>query len=260
MKKILIALVLLGLSPLAVADFLAFGCNINVGSTSTDSEITSINGDNGFALEDELGLESPSVSALGCFLEHPLPILPNVAFATTSMSSNNSKVPTSAVVFMGESFDTASSSNNEFDYGYNDLDFYWQPLPDIVPIVSLNLGLTMRSYSGEISMGQQTTSASLNLDHDVPLALLGARLDIPVVPIYLSADYRGGSYPGEEGDISVSDTSLELGYNILLGFGVALGTNSHSLEVDADGSSSSDYAADLDLGVNSSYLKLYYRF
>ena len=270
MKKLTLLGVALVFSASVSADFLAFGVNARMSSNSITSSVADVNGNNEFALEDELGMDDPDGSYFGAFLEHPLPIIPNIAYSVTSMSSSNSQRPSSNVTFMGSEFSSDAASSNKFDHDYSDLTLYWNPLPEIIPFVGLNVGITNRSYDSSFTMNNSGSSGNLVaaaaeelvIDHSLPLLFLGGRVDLPVVPIYVSANYQReliSSYV-DDFEISVNDLSFELGYKLFAGLGVALGSSSSELDIDADSSVASNQAADFNLQTANTYLSAFFRF
>ena len=263
MKKLTLLIVALAFSASVSADFLAFGVNARTGTYNiSSSTIADVNGDNSFAMDGELGMDDPDGSYFGAFFEHPLPIIPNIAYSVTSMSSSNSQQPSSSVTFMNSEFASNESSSNKFDHDYSDLTLYWNPLPEIIPFVGLNVGLTNRSYDSSFTMSNSSASEELVIDHSLPLLFLGARVDLPVVPIYVSANYQReliSSYV-DDFEISATDLSFELGYKLFAGLGVALGTSSSELDIDADSSAASNQAADFNLQTANTYLSAFFRF
>ena len=263
MRKLTLSSILLILSSMAQADFLAFGVETRFGSYAMTSAVADTDGSDSFALEEELGMDDPDGSYVGAFFEHPLPILPNVAYARTAMSSSNSGQPSSNVSFMGRNFASDASSKNELEHAYQDLTIYWKPLPGIIPIVSLNTGLTYRTYDSSFSMTNSAgATEELIIDHSLPLFALGGRVDIPVLPIYASVAYKRDLIPSlaDDLEITVEDMNYELGYEFLLGFGVALGKSVSDLNIDAENSASADYASDFELQTANSYLSFFFRF
>ena len=263
MDKLLTLIIALALSSTAIADFVAFGCNGRVGSSSLDSKVAGVNGANSFKLEDELDIKELENSNYGCFLEHPLPVIPNIAFSVYSFGESSNVAPTSSVNFMGTNFVASDVSSNDLSYDYTDLSLYWKPLPGIIPFVDLSLGLSDRSYDGSISMKNSSTSAELVLDHSLPLLFTAARIEFPLLPIYLGLDYKRqliSSYVSDDLDITITDISLELGYELSSELGLALGNYHSSLQIDADAGADSAYASDLTLNTSTGYLNFFFRF
>ena len=261
--KLSLAFITLTLSSSVLADFVAFGCNGKVGSSSVDSEIAGVDGTNRFSLEDDLDIDKLDNSNYGCFLEHPVPIVPNIAFNIYSFSQSNKSAPGSSVNFMSTDFASGTSSNNALSYDYTDWSLYWKPLPGIIPFVDLSLGLSDRSYDGSISMDDGSASAELVLDHKLPLLFTAFRVDFPLLPMYAAVNYQrqiDSSYVSDDLDITVNDISMELGYELIAGLGIALGNYRSSLEIDADAGADSAHASDLTLTTNTGYLNFFLRF
>ena len=265
MKKLILFSTLIIFSSTASAALLGFGFGVETrtGSYDMTSTVAATDGSNSFAMEDELGMDDPDGSYVGAFFEHPLPIIPNLAYSRTSMSSSNAQQPSSSINFMGSDFASNVSSNNELEHAYDDVTIYWKPLPGIIPIVSLNAGFTYRSYDSSFSMSNSDgVSEELIIDHSLPLVGFGGRADIPVIPIYASVAYKRDLIPSfvDDMEITIEDMNYELGYELLLGFGLALGKSVSVLKIDSDSSASGDSAADFDLQTANTYLSVFYRF
>ena len=261
--KLSLAFITLTLSSSALADFVAFGCNAKIGSSSLNSEVAGVDGTNGFSLDDDLDIDELDNSNYGCFLEHPVPIIPNIAFNIYSFGQSNNSTLSSSVNFMGTDFAAGTSSNNDLSYDYTDWTLYWKPLPGIIPFVELSLGLSDRSYDGSISMDDGSASAELVLDHKLPLLFTAARVDFPLLPMHAVINYQrqlDSSYVSDDLDITVSDVSMELGYELPAGFGVALGNYRSILDIDAKAGADSDHASDLNLNTSTGYLIFFFSF
>ena len=262
MKKLTLLMATAILSSTANADFLAFGAHARIGNYDMTSELAATDGSGGFALEEELGMNDPSGSYFGAFLEHPLPILPNFAYSRTAMSTSNSQQPNVNVNFMGSNFASDASSKNELEHAYQDLTLYWEPLPGFIPILSLHAGLTNRTYDSSFSMSNSSATEELVIDHSLPLVYLAGRVDPPILPIYARVEYKRDLIPSwvDDMEITIGDMNLEVGFKFMPLFGVAIGSSVSTLNIDADSSATGDSAADFDLQTASTYLSVFFSF
>ncbi|MEH6344145.1 MAG: TIGR04219 family outer membrane beta-barrel protein [Bermanella sp.] len=225
MKKILSAAVLAATLPqaasaLPLVDFYAGGYYWD----------QTISGDvSGSAdIEDNLNLDAGGQNVLYFAFEHPIPVIPNVKFKSTEMSSDGSGSVTNLSVG-GNTVNGAVDS--ELDFSHNDYTLYWS-LP--IPIVTIDFGLTLRQFDGSITSVSSGAQISEDLDFIVPMGYLKAGIDIPLTGLSFGGDINVISI----GDTGITDYDLNMTYVLplipLLDVGISAGYRSFDLELDED--------------------------
>lgn len=241
MKKILTAAVLAATLPqaasaLPLVDFYA-------GAYYWDQTVT---GDVGAGVtadfEDDLNLDAGGQNVMYFAFEHPIPVIPNIKFKSTEMSSDGSGTVDATFELGGVTAPGAVANVvSKLDLTHTDYTLYWG-LP--LPIVTFDFGLTLRQFDGSMEMSGDY-NASAALDVVVPMGYLKAGIDIPLTGLSLGGDINVISY----GNTGITDYDLNMTYVLplipLLDVGISAGYRSFDLELDPTdfGGSSNDLTA-----------------
>ncbi|MGO1658975.1 MAG: TIGR04219 family outer membrane beta-barrel protein [Marinobacter sp.] len=200
-------------APLAQADILGVGANLSYwhsdlsGNIAHDSESVNV--------EDELRLKRDSNVNANVYLEHPVPLLPNVRldYTLVQQSGNGS---------LGSSYDGLSTGpvSSDLDLEQLDLTLYYEILDNWV---NLDLGLTVRDFSGELEVAQAGKKTSTTkADGVLPLGYVAARFDLPFTGVAVGAEGKYISFDGDSmrdfnlyGQYKISVLQLRAGYRQL---------------------------------------------
>lgn len=186
--------------------------------------------DSNFSVEkDGLNLGSDNGTQLTVFVEHPLPIIPNVKIKQTLLEVDGKGNITGT--FAKQEFTSVTSTT--LDLSHTDLTLYWGlPLP--LPFVDINFGLTGRNFTGEAevvgTIKDGGTSHKEDLDLTLPMAYGEVKIDTPF-GVYAYADVNWISYNKNK----IMDTSIAAGYNLpipLVDVGLEVGYRVFALETD----------------------------
>lgn len=247
-KKLpVVALALLFSVPVQ-ADFVGF----RIGASYWEPELTGnigSNGDPDIDLSDDLGLDDPSESSLVLVLEHPVPLLPNLRYQGIELDSSGSETLAGDITFDGKNYVAGETVRSTLDLSHDDLVLYYEVLDNWV---NLDIGLDIKSFDGKVSIvgSSNTTTSSIDIDETIPLLYLSARFDLPFSGFYVGADISTFSVD----DSSVDDTTLKLGYESKIGFGIEGGIKTFSVELDdADG-------LDTDLEYDGAFVNGFFSF
>ena len=211
-QSTILGVMLVGASSVATADVLGFG----VAAKAYQLELK--DNDSNSNTDAETNIE------YSAYLEHPVPLLPNVRLA-----------------FADFSFDE-SDELPEIDSRFTDATLYYEILDNIV---ELDLGLTVRVFDVAVD-------AVEDLENDDVSALLYAKAqgNLPFVGLSAGAIAQLGG----NGDDAVTDAEVFIKYDFLLGVGVAAGYRliEQKLEVDKN--------TDLDAELTGAYLSATFSF
>ncbi len=227
----------------AAADFV--GLNIGADKWSPDiSGSFNTSGDSTINLQNDLGFDDTSSSALTISFEHPIPMIPNVRYQGRDLSQSASS-NVGSITFDGIPY--SGAINSKLDLSNNELVLYYELLDNWI---NLDLGLDLKMFDGSVSISDNTTTTSINVDETIPMLYLSARFDLPLTGFYVGANIQQLSV----GDSSAEDTSLMVGYESKIGLGIEGGIKTFSLELDD--------AADLNtnLEYDGVYLNGYFHF
>tara|TARA_Y100000296_G_scaffold55300_1_gene63447 strand:+ start:594 stop:1352 length:759 start_codon:yes stop_codon:yes gene_type:complete len=239
MKKTLLAAIIATTTPIAAQADLLFtvGAKANAWTADPSGQV-----DEGVSADSEnngLGLDSDSGTNLTIFVEHPVPVLPNVRLRQTSLElegTGNLVADFNGVLF-GERVDS------EFDLSHSDATLYWG-LPIPLPYIDVNVGVTTRMFSGEVIVEGQISQRreEVELDFAIPMGFLEAQVGTPF-GIYAQAEINTIGYGGN----SLTDTVMTLGFDLpvpVVDLGLEVGQRSMNMKTDKD---TTDIETDFDV-------------
>ena len=124
-------------------------------------------------LVDDLDLDDPTPTSLVLVLEHPIPLLPNLKLQTVDLDSDGRNRLERSITFEDETYNAGETVTSTFDMTHNDIVLYYEVLDNWV---SLDIGLNVKTFDGEISIAGSTNTeeASVDIDESIPLLYLAA--------------------------------------------------------------------------------------
>lgn len=188
-------------APLVQADIVGLGANLSYWHSDSSGNIAK--GSNSVDVDDELRLKRDSNVNASVHLEHPVPVLPNVRldYALVQQSGNGT--------LSGNYDDLSGAVRSDLDLEQLDLTLYYEILDNWV---NLDLGLTVRDFSGELLVQGSSKSSKTKADGVLPLGYIAARFDLPLTGVAVGAE---GKYISFDGD-SMRDFNVYGQYNISL--------------------------------------------
>lgn len=178
-------------------------------------------------------------------LEHPVPLIPNVKFFSTSMSTGGTGQAT--VQYGGTTLTGTVTSSLELDM--TDVTLYYSLLDNVV---GLDLGLNFKIIDGSVSIidvGSTTTETS-NFDATIPMLYAGVDVALPLTGLSIGLN---GAYIGYDGS-SLTEFHAYVRYDSSYFVGVEAGIKNFNLELDDIDQS---YA---NLEFSGTYAQLYVHF
>lgn len=226
MKKLLSTACLAALAPLSQADTLLgiyAGAGIWNADYSGDAGVDSID-------INDLGLDDESNNFYYVALEHPVPLLPNIKLQHTEIDSTETGVISETFKLDDVTFTASEQVVTDVDLSHTDAVLYYEILDNWV---SLDAGLTLRSFNGDLSVASTNTPAlaeSVELDAVIPLIYVKAQFDLPLSGFSIGADANIVAYSGN----TLSDASARIAYEFesIVDLGLELGYRHMALEVD----------------------------
>ena len=186
---------------------------------------------------DTLGFSETQDTFFKLYIEHPLPILPNVKLAYTALShEGNSEV---SLFTWGEIVNFTGEVDSSLSLDMTDATLYYEIFDNWV---NLDVGLTLRYLIGDMAVNHE----SLSFSTLVPLLYAKTRFDFPLTDLSLQLEANAGSYA----DITSYDYALSARYTLAMGIGLEAGYKAVHLDsndlldgFDADMDFSGPYAA-----------------
>lgn len=223
-KHLLLATLLFFLPYQLYADTLGvyIGAGIwNHDATGTAQENTSATS---FDLEKDLYLKEEQEGYFYIAFEHPVPLIPNVKFASTKLSNSGAGATTVTVNIGGESFTAGTNLTTTLVLDSTDLTLYYEILDNVV---ELDLGLTARKLDGKFNTSDGTLTANETLDETIPLLYAAVAFNLPVTGLSFKAE---GNFVGTS-DVNHSDFQVKLGYEFASIFGVEGGYRAQNFDI-----------------------------
>ncbi|MGO1502762.1 MAG: TIGR04219 family outer membrane beta-barrel protein [Marinobacter sp.] len=200
-------------APLAQADIAGVGASLSYWDSDLSGDIAHDN--RSVDVDNQLRLKSDSNVNASVYVEHPVPLLPNVRLAYTLVQQSGNGALTSQYDGLA-----AGRVSSDLDLEQLDLTLYYEILDNWV---NLDLGLTVRDFSGELQVAQAGKPTSkTKVDAVLPLGYVAARFDLPLTGVAAGIEGNIISFNGDSmrdfnvyGQYSVSLLQLRAGYRQL---------------------------------------------
>lgn len=196
MRKLMLAAggSLILVTPFAQADVVGLGASLSYwdsglsGKAATNNDVVDV--------ENDLNLDNDTNANASIYVEHPVPLLPNVRL-------NYTLVEQSGQGELGADFGTIGSVGtgvdvrSDLDLEQLDLTLYYEVLDNWV---NLDVGLTARDLDGELVVAETGGLGRVNrteVDAVVPMGYLAARFDLPMTGVSVGAEGNLISYDGD---------------------------------------------------------------
>jgi outer membrane protein len=204
MRKVILATggALLMSSSLAVADVIGAGASVSYWDSN-------LSGDAGkksdlVDLENDLDLSGDGNANLEAYVEHPVPVLPNVRVNYTTIEQSGSGE-------ISTQFDLVSGDvDSDLDLTQFDITLYYEILDNWA---NVDVGLTARDLDGELVVREKTGTLQVSrteISGVVPMGYLALRADLPFTGVSVGGQLNIISFDGD----SISDVNVYGQYEI----------------------------------------------
>jgi len=173
--------------------------------------------------KDTLGFSRTEDIFFKAYIEHPLPLVPNIKLAHHTLSYSGENIASS--VSWGELQNITGATNSNFSLTYTDITLYYELLDNWVEIDG---GLTFRSLKGDMSIDSRLFSDTLSYSEPIAMGYGKARFYIPSTDISLQGEFNLMPL----GSTRSYDIELSARYTFYFGLGLELGYKSLYLESD----------------------------
>lgn len=235
MKKLIISSLLAAFitSPLAHADTL-LGVYAGAGIWASDYDGSA--GEPSITLKD-LGVKQHANNYYYIAIEHPIPILPNVRLAHTSIFSKQSADVQKAFTINGTDFIVGDTVKSDINLTHIDATLYYEILDNWI---NFDLGVTARKFDGHVSGSNSTDATYVKIDDVLPMVYGKLQFDLPFTGLSFGVDGNLINYRDNKvNDYSAKFTYL---YDTALDIGFEAGYRKMSVTIDQ-----SDLKANVDL-------------
>ncbi|MCW8834472.1 MAG: TIGR04219 family outer membrane beta-barrel protein [Colwellia sp.] len=144
-------------------------------------------------------------------LEHPIPLIPNVKIASTTLDTIGGTTLTGSFTFEGETYTANSQLDTTFDASFVDYTFYYEVFDN--DLLTFDFGLTARDLDSQINVVEQATSQSsdLSVSGIIPLFYVNTIVGLPFTGFNVFAEANFLSYD----DNTVYDYQIGVSYAVL---------------------------------------------
>ena len=153
-------------------------------------------------------------------LEHPIPLIPNIKIASTTLDTVGGATITGSFTFEGETYDANSALDTTFDASYIDYTFYYELFDNDLFI--FDFGLTVRDLDNQIKVVGDVSgtekSSDLSVSGMLPLLYVNTVIGLPFTGFNVFAEANFLSYD----DNTVYDYQIGVSYALLDNFAVDL--------------------------------------
>ncbi len=230
MKKLLLGAVV-ALLPLTGFSATVLGFQAGVGSWTHDPSgniAVSASGTGTSAdLKNDLHLAEKSEGYTYFLIEHPVPIIPNLKYVNTKLSSAGAGNVTTDFDFNGTTYSTSTAVTTTLVLDQTDIILYYEILDN--DLVSFDLGLNAGSIDGSASVDDGGTPENATFSGTIPMLYAAVEIGLPA----------GFSLAGEISTISagsneISDVTAKVTYTTDFNLGVEAGIRTQTIKIDVD--------------------------
>jgi len=209
MKKILLAASVAALLSVPVQADMLFG--LYLGGEVWQTAPSGTFGDSSTMVD--FGLDNEQQTSFHVALEHPIPLIPNIRIAAATLNSEGSTTLSEAYSFAGQTFDVDEVTTTEIEMNFIDFTLYYEILDN--DLVTVDVGLTARNFSGDISVAGKVSNVedTKKLDVSLPLPMVygSVIVGLPFTGFNVFAQGNAISYSGQ----SIYDVQAGIGYELL---------------------------------------------
>lgn len=235
MKKAIIAASLAGLLSASVqADVIG----LYVGGQYWDNDASGIFGevDN----QQDFGLKGDQQSSFHVAFEHPIPLIPNIKIATSTLDTTGN-----AEIDIDFGFGTGATVTGEvdtvFDVSYVDYTFYYEVFSN--DLLAFDFGLTGRDISGDIKVTSEIDETNTDFSAIIPMLYVKTVVGLPFTGFNVFAEGNIISYD----DSTLQDYQVGIGYELLDNLAIDLDIQLGYRSVDMELSDIDDFYSDIKL-------------
>jgi len=247
MKKIILGAVCASLLTVnANADFLGAEAGYALWIPAITGSVQ--NGSDSVDMEKDLGFgENENNSFMWVYLDHPLPLIPNIKIQQTNYTDKAKGTLSKNLIYANKAFGVSEKTTSEFTLNQTDMILYWRLLDNWV---NLDIGFGAKSIKGNIKIDTLTKHIDEDLSVNLPLAYAKARFDLPFSGFSVEADIATASFDGN----SFTDIKAAVVYQTSIGLGALAGYRNETLKLDDIDNN------DADITITGMFAGVFYHF
>ena len=198
-------------------------------------------------LKTDLFLKDNKQSFLLAYIEHPIPILPNIRIGSTTLNTTGSGTAVKSFTYNGQSFSLSDSITSELNLDHTEIALYWRVLDNVV---GFDLGLNIKSFDGAVKLTTSSVTVNETFDETIPMLYAGLQFELPY-GFQIAGDMSYIAYDGS----SFTDTLVRLRYTSDYIIGAEIGYR--SFVIDYEDTTANEY---VDIDFSGPYVGLHLAF
>ena len=177
----------------------------------------------------ELGVAEDNNNFYYLAIEHPIPLLPNIKLQQNNLSSRQTANIERSFNIGGTDFTLGQNLTTDFDLSYTDAALYYEILDNWL---NLDLGITLRQYSGYLKAESSTEMDNVDLDLAAPLVYAKFQFDLPFSGF--SAGFEGNYMSYNKNTLADYSAKVSYMFDSVMDLGLELGYKQTSIKVDEE--------------------------
>jgi outer membrane protein len=202
------------------------GGEINLGVYNHSPSGTAQNGEDSVDIENDLNWDKENDIFLKAYLEHPIPLIPNIMVGYSRFIHDGSGSISKDFNWGGvEFFSISDNVESSLELDIYDLAVYYEILDNWL---NFDIGINLKYFNGDIDIDSNLKSKHTNIEFIIPTIYAKARFDVPTTDFSIQLEGNAISYD----DNRYYDLELGARYTFMLGFGAEIGYKSMKLKID----------------------------
>jgi len=165
-------------------------------------------------LNDTFGFTEEQDTFLKAYLEHPVPVIPNIKLGHTALSQHGESNVHDFT--WGDIEDYNGHIDNKLSLDMTDMTLYYEFIDNWA---ETDLGFTLRYISGDMGVKSTIGSETVDFETWIPMLYGKVRFSIPATDLSIQIEANAISY----WDITTYDYELSARYTAIMGIGVEAG-------------------------------------
>ena len=144
-------------------------------------------------------------------LEHPIPLIPNIKIASTTLDTVGGATINGSFTFEGVTYNDNATLDTTFDTSYIDYTFYYEVFDN--DLLTFDFGITSRDLDSQINVVEQVSaqSSDLSVSGIVPLLYVNTIIGLPFTGLNVFAEANFLSYDSN----TIYDYQIGVSYALL---------------------------------------------
>ena len=182
-------------------------------------------------LAGDLKLKGASESYYYVAFEHPVPLIPNYKYVSTTNTNKGSGTITTSFNFGGVTYDAASTVDSVLNLNTTSHIIYYEILDNIVSVDVGLAGIQVTGTASATETGGGNNTTTVNINQMIPTGYYSVGATLPLTGLSVQYEQSILGIAGNE----VSDTVVKVMYEMGSTLGLEAGTRSQVIKLNVSG-------------------------